>query len=193
MSFKTMLVDCDGVLLDWQYTFDEWMKKRGYVQKPNAHDYYKISDQFEDVSSVEAKKFTKLFNESAAIGFLPPLRDSVFWIRRINEELGYRFVCITSLSEDPYAGKLRRMNLERWFGDVFEDVVCLPTGSDKHEALEQYRDSGLVWVEDKLENADLGHSLGLSSILLEHGHNRGVVRPYPVVKHWRQIHALLSD
>lgn len=188
-----MLVDCDGVLLDWQYTFDEWMKKRGFVQKPNAEDYYKISDQFENVSSTDAKKFTKLFNESAAIGFLPPLRDSVFWIRRINEELGYRFVCITSLSEDPYAGKLRRMNLERWFGDVFEDVVCLPTGSDKQEALEQYRDSRLFWVEDKLENADVGHNLGLTSILLEHGHNRGVVRPYSVVKNWRQIHALLSN
>ena len=138
MNNQTILTDCDGVLLDWEWAFNIWMQERGFVQRANAKDYYKISDQFENLTYPEAKKFTKLFNESAAIGFLPPLRDSVYWMRRLNEELGYRFVCITSLSTDKNAQKLRRMNLEKYYGDVFDDVVCLETGSDKHEALELY-------------------------------------------------------
>lgn len=192
MNNRTILTDCDGVLLDWEWAFNVWMTERGYVQRSNAKDYYKIHEQFEDLTLTEAKKFTKLFNESAAIGFLPPLRDSVYWMRRLNEEYGFRFICITSLSTDRNAQKLRRMNLNKYYGDVFDDVVCLPTGSDKNEALEPYRDSGLWWIEDKPENADLGYTLGLRSILLEHGHNMHHECAYPLVKNWREIFELIT-
>jgi len=191
MNDRTILTDCDGVLLDWEWAFAIWMQERGYVQRPNAKDYYKIHEQFDDLTWTEAKKFTRLFNESAAIGFLPPLRDSVYWVKRLNEELGYRFVCITSLSTDKNAQKLRRMNLEKYYGDVFDDVVCLETGSDKHAALEPYRGSRLWWIEDKPENADLGYNYGLNSVLIEHGHNMKHECPYPIVKNWSEIFELV--
>jgi hypothetical protein len=168
------------------------MQERGWVQRPNAKDYYKISDQFENLDEGQAKKFTRLFNESAAIGFLPPLRDSVYWMRRLNEELGYRFHAITSLSTDPNAQKLRCMNLEKYYGDVFDKVICLETGGDKDEALAEYAGTGLWWIEDKPANADIGHKLGLRSVLLEHGHNMAHECPYPIVKNWREIFDLVS-
>jgi FMN phosphatase YigB (HAD superfamily) len=192
MNDRIILTDCDGVLLDWEWAFNIWMTERGYVQRPNAKDYYKIHDQFEDLTGAEAKKFTRLFNESAAIGFLPALRDSVYWVRRLNEEFGYRFICITSLSTDKNAQKLRRMNLEKIYGNMFDDIVCLETGSDKHEALAKFRDSGMYWIEDKPENSDLGHEYGLRSILLEHGHNMNHECPYPIVKNWREIFNLIT-
>jgi FMN phosphatase YigB (HAD superfamily) len=192
MNDRTILTDCDGVLLDWEWAFGIWMQERGYVQRPNAKDYYKISDQFENLSAPDAKKFTRLFNESAAIGFLPPLRDSVYWMKRLNEELGYRFICITSLSTDVNAQKLRRMNLEKYYGDVFDDVVCLETGSDKHEALDKFAGTGYWWIEDKPENADVGFERGLRSILIEHGHNMNHTCPYPIVKNWKEIFEIVS-
>ena len=195
MSFndKLILTDVDGCLLDWEWAFAVWMQERGYVQKAGAKNYYCITDQFENVTKDEAKKFTKLFNESAAIGFLPPLRDSVYWVRRLNEEYGYRFHAITSLSTDKNAGKLRRMNLEKYYGDVFDEVICLDTGADKDSALEPYRDSGFFWIEDKPSNADLGFKLGLKSILVEHGHNMDHECPYPVVKNWREIFEIITS
>jgi len=192
MKERIILVDCDGFLLDWEWAFNIWMQERGYVQRPNAKDYYKISDQFENLSVPDAKKFTRLFNESAAIGFLPPLRDSVYWMKRLNEELGYRFICITSLSTDVNAQKLRRMNLEKYYGDVFDDVVCLETGSDKHEALDKFAGTGYWWIEDKPENADVGFERGLRSILIEHGHNMNHTCPYPIVKNWKEIFEIVS-
>jgi FMN phosphatase YigB (HAD superfamily) len=192
MKDRIILVDCDGVLLDWEWAFNVWMTERGFVQRPNAKDYYKISDQFENLSVPDAKKFTRLFNESAAIGFLPPLRDSVYWVRRLNEELGYRFICITSLSTDVNAQKLRRMNLEKYYGHVFDDVICLETGSDKHEALDQFNGTGYFWIEDKPENADVGFDRGLKSILIEHGHNMNHHCPYPIVKNWREIFDIVA-
>jgi FMN phosphatase YigB (HAD superfamily) len=191
---RIILCDVDGCLLDWEYAFNIWMTERGWRQRPNAKDYYKISDQFEDLTNPEAKKFTRLFNESAAIGFLPPLRDSVYWVRRLNEEHGYRFVCITSLSRDQNAQKLRRMNLEKYYGDIFDDVICLDTGSDKHEALEAYRGSGLWWIEDKYENFKLGLDLGLRGVLVEHGHNRheDIGTGYRA-RNWKEIFEILAS
>jgi len=192
MTDQIILTDVDGVLLDWEWAFAIWMQERGFVQKPGAKNYYCISEQFENIEKGDTKKFTKLFNESAAIGFLPPLRDSVYWMRRLNEEYGYRFHAITSLSTDKNAQKLRRMNLEKYYGQVFDEVICLPTGGDKDEALAPYKDSGLFWVEDKPSNADLGHALGLKSILMEHGHNMHHECPYPIVKNWREIFEIIT-
>lgn len=191
---KIILTDVDGVLLDWEWAAGVWMKERGLVQRKDAKNYYNISHQFENVTDADAKKYTKLFNESAAIGFLPPLRDSVYWVKRLHEEHGYRFRAITSLSTDANAIKLREMNLAKYFGPtVFESIVCLDTGGDKDEALEPYRDSGLFWIEDKVSNADLGHALGLRSVLLEHGHNMRHECPYPIAKNWREIYDLVLE
>lgn len=192
-SSRIILTDCDGVLLDWTTTFNQWMSERGLQQSPDATGYYRIQDQYE-VTGIEAKKYTRLFNESAAIGFLQPLRDSVYWVRRLNQEHQYRFVVITSLSTDPYARQHRINNLQRLFGDVFEDIQCLDTGSDKHKALDYYRDSGLWWIEDKPENAEVGHDRGLRSILLEHDHNLGYGRAGILrLKNWQQIyHAIVN-
>ena len=64
------------------------------------------------------------------------------------------------------------MNLEKLFGKTaFEELVCLDTGADKDEALLPYKDSGLYWIEDKLENAEAGLAVGLKPILIEHGFN----------------------
>ena len=50
-------------------------------------------------------------------------------------------------------------------------MVCLDTGADKDEALEQYRNSDCYWIEDKPQNADLGLAIGLNSLLIAHGFN----------------------
>jgi hypothetical protein len=194
MTDKIILTDADGVLLDWEWAFNIWMQERGYVQRPNAKDYYKINDQFENLNESDAKKFTCLFNESAAIGFLPPLRDSVYYVKRLHEEHGYEFHCITSLSTDRNAQRLREMNLQKLFGkNTFTKLVCLPTGSDKDDALEPYRDSGLWWIEDKYSNFKTGLNIGLKSILVEHGHNMNddITGGFKA-KSWKEIYNIIT-
>jgi len=123
---------------------------------------------------------------------LPPLRDAMYYVKRLHEEHGYVFHCITSLSSDVNAQKLREMNLSKLFGmTAFEHVVCLETGADKDQALEPYRDSGCWWVEDKPENADVGDRMGLRSVLIEHGHNMHHKCSYPVVKNWKELYGII--
>jgi len=81
-------------------------------------------------------------------------------------------------------------NLQKLFGPTaIEKLVCLDTGADKDEALEEYRDSGCLWVEDKPSNAALGAKLGLDTILIDHIHNRSFVHDdIKRVKTWKEIY-----
>lgn len=191
---KIILTDCDGAILDWELAFHNWMKERGFVAKTDGKLSYYLHDHFENLDQFEAKRLIRVFNESAAIGFLPALRDAAHYIKRLHEEHGYVFHCITSLSNDKCAQKLRVMNIQKIFGELtFEKFVFLDTGADKDEALAKYKDSGLYWIEDKPANADLGHRLGLKSILVEHAHNGDHECAYPLVKNWKQIYKIITE
>jgi hypothetical protein len=187
-----ILTDCDGVLLNWAQSYHWWMHRKGY--RPKNPDEYAM-DKCYGIPRDESKELCRTFCESAAVGFLPPMRDAVKYVRKLHEEHGAVFHCITSMSNDPWAYKLREQNLNRIFGEgVFERLVCLDCGADKDEALERYRDSDFVWVEDKPENAELGAKMGLNSFLLTHDYNRnhelkdGVIR----VNNWKELYEYIG-
>ena len=184
---KVILTDCDGVLLNWEYAFNTWMKRHGYTMKQGGGLVYDMADRY-GIPKKESKRLCKFFNESSAIGFLPPLRDAMYYVDLLHRKHGYVFHMITSLSLEPTAQQLRIENVKKLFGNTaFEKFIFLDTGADKDEALEPYKDSGYMWIEDKQENAELGLKLGLDSILMEHGHNMhadSVIR----VKNWKEIY-----
>ena len=194
MKESVILVDADGVLLNWEYAFNIWMTQHGFEMLPGSEVNYDIGQRF-GISREQGKKLIKMFNESAAIGFLPPLRDAIHYVKRLHEEHGYVFHCITSLSTDPNAQRLREMNLAKLFGDtVFQRVVCLATGADKDEALYPYRDTGCWWIEDKPTNAVLGAGLGLKSLLMEHGHNMTHYHDHVrTVKNWEEVYRVITQ
>jgi beta-phosphoglucomutase-like phosphatase (HAD superfamily) len=191
---KLILTDADGVLLDWEWAFNVWMQEHGFEEVPGSKLNYDMSVRY-GIPREQVKKLICIFNESAAIGFLPALRDAMYYVKRLHEEHGFRFHCITSLSLDPNAQKLREMNLNKLFGtSAFERIVCLDTGADKDEVLQEYEGTGCYWLEDKIENAEAGYRAGLRSLLVEHGHNmhhyhEGIT----TVKNWREIYQLITD
>ena len=191
MSDKVILVDADGVLLDWLYSFDNWMARHGYkIVNPNL---YKVADRF-GLPRSEGKKMARMFNESAWIRKLPPHKDAIKYVRRLHEEHGYIFHVISSLSDDEYSQHLRTKNLRELFGDTtFERYTYLDTGADKNEALAAYKDTGCYWIEDKPENADLGADFGLVPILMEHDHNKDwdIYDSIPRVQNWKEIYEII--
>jgi hypothetical protein len=193
MKENVILVDCDGVCLDWEYAFEVWMGQHGFEQLPGGKLDYDISKRF-GISREQTTRLIKMFNESSAIGFLPPLRDAMYYIEKLHKEHGYLFHCITSVSLDPNTIKLREMNLRKLFGKTaFQKIICLDTGADKDNALFPYRDTGCYWVEDKTQNAELGAKLGLHSLLMEHGHNLHHYHPgVRTVKNWREIYEIIT-
>jgi hypothetical protein len=190
---KLILTDCDGVCLDWEWAFNVWMGEHGFEEVVDSKLSYDMSLRY-GIPREQVVKLIRIFNESAAIGFLPAMRDSVYYIKRLHEEHGFRFHAITSLSLDPNAQKLREMNIHKLFGPTaFERIVCLDTGADKNEALEEYEGSGCYWIEDKPENAEAGYRAGLKCLLLEHGHNFEYQHPHiTLVKNWKHIYQIIT-
>jgi len=189
MKNKLILTDADGVLLAWEWAFSVWMQERGYTLEVDNKKSYYIHHHYNELEEKDAKKIVKQFNESAAIGFLPALRDATHYVRRLHEEHGYQFRVITSISLDKNAQRLRDMNLRKLFGDAIETIICLDTGADKDAVLEEYRGSGLYWIEDKWANALSGYNYGLKSIVLEHGYNMMEHHvEIPILKDWKAIY-----
>jgi len=185
-----VLSDCDGVLLDWAFGFDQWMAGKGF--KLVRKGVYDIHLRY-GLTKIEAKILIRQFNESAACGFLPPLRDAVKYVRKLYEEHGVQIRVITSLSRDPAAARLREENLKRYFGEAIESVICLDCGADKDEALAPYKNSGMLWIEDKPENAEVGQRLGLNGVLMQHEHNKDYEAPIgclgiDMVESWKDIY-----
>jgi hypothetical protein len=189
---KIILVDCDGVLVDWLHSFAMWMEQHGHKQLSSPDECYDIHTTY-GISKEKAKELVRYFNQSATMCCLPPLRDSVKYVKKIHEDLGYVFHCITSLSLDQHAGQLRKLNLENLFGKTaFDKLVCLDTGADKDDALLPYLDTGCMWVEDKPENAELGANMGLNSILMTHAFSKDYSHEdVTKVDNWKEIYEML--
>jgi len=190
---KIILTDCDGVVLDWEEGFSIWMEHHGHSKVDGYQYVYSIGDRY-GLTKEQGNKLVKQFNESAAIGFLPPLRDAQYFVKKLHEQHQYKFIAITSLSLDPYAKYLRERNLKKLFGDAFIDVICLDTGADKDTILEDYGQKypGNYWVEDKPENVNWGIDAGLNGILVEHGHNLDYKGNATIVKNWQEIYSIIT-
>lgn len=187
MKDKLILVDVDGVLLDWETGFGAWMEQHGYkITHTNYKSTYNLGDRY-GISHDEKMYMVRGFNTSEHMGWLEPHRDAVEIVRTLNEDHGYRFEVITSMSDDPTSRKLRIKNLKDVFGDVFADFVFLDTGADKHEALKPYTGSGYFWIEDKEENAQAGLEVGLNSLIMEHGFNM-YSTVAPKIKNWKEFY-----
>jgi len=143
---KTILTDCDGVLLDWETAFHAWMKTHGYTQSVTG--VYEMDVAY-GIPRSECKRLVRVFNESAWMGFLPALRDARSGVAKLVEH-GYTFLCITSLSLDEKAKMLRISNLKNIFGkDVFEDVKM------KHLSLTKIQECGGLKIKLKMQSADM--------------------------------------
>jgi hypothetical protein len=190
---RLILTDCDGVLMNWEYAFSVWMKKMGYTTQVNSTESstYDMALRY-GIDSKEKDLLIRHFNTSSAIGYLPPLRDAMYYMDLLHRKHGYVFHMITSLSLDPMAQDLRESNTRKLFGDTaFEKFIYTDCGENKDEVLAPYKDSGLYWLEDKIENAQLGLDLGLESILIEHSYNMNS-EICPKMKNWSQIYEYIT-
>jgi len=191
---KVIITDVDGALLCWEYAFNEWMQWKGYEPIADFKSHYSVDTQYGLAGTASGGLLIREFNESASMGFIPPLRDSQYYVKLLAEKHQYHFVCLTSLSSNPYAAELRRRNLVKLFGDIFLDVICLDTGAEKDEDLaklyEQYGEC--YWIEDKPENADAGIAAGFKSILVEHKHNLDYEGDATIVKNWEEIYNIVT-
>ena len=188
---RTILIDCDGVLLNWVDAFIVWMGKRGFKTNDRFYGDYGLHKWFQ-IEETVANQCVKLFNESADIGFLTAMPKAPVYLKKLIEA-GFQFKVITSLSDNPYSRNLRIMNLERIFGkDAFLDVISLETRACKKEELTRQKkffgdNVETIWIDDHVYNLDVTKDIGgyipICFAQLHNSHYRG-----ERVDDWEDLH-----
>ena len=203
-SNRIILTDVDGVLLEWENHFTKWMLQRHYYTDkgekvypykllPNKENTYEMAERF-GLTKFQIRKEIREFNKSAWMGNQEPMPDCVQWVKLLHAE-GWTFIPITSQTSDLPAQALRKIRLNTIFGEtVFSNYHILDTGADKDSVLEQFKDTGLWWVEDKPYNVETGLKFGLRCIIIDHEYNRDFNHEKVVrVNNWKEIHQLLKN
>jgi hypothetical protein len=161
-----LLLDADGVLLQWNRGFCAWAAQRGI--KEICTTEYNLTKRL-GLSGPEVSKLVHEFNCSAAVSYLFPIPGSVIVVNKLRE-LGYEPHVITAFGGDVYSQIQRQRLLHDYFRVKSENVHFLGMDGNKRALLSRWKDSGAPWVEDKVENAFDGHALGLNAILLRSDH-----------------------
>lgn len=187
---KVLLTDIDGVVLNWLDPFHEYMHDLGYERDHTAVDLWH-EVHYPELTLEEQQRIISAFNKNERIGNLPSWRDACFGISTFIEH-GYKIIGITALGTDPQQLDLRRKNLDSVFGPgAFAELHGTNTWekNSKERYLMPYRGSNVPWVEDHVDNAQLGRNLGLRTFLMDHPGNgaaegmEGITR----VNNWAEI------
>tara|TARA_Y100000748_G_scaffold278981_1_gene257043 strand:+ start:236 stop:868 length:633 start_codon:yes stop_codon:yes gene_type:complete len=202
-SDRIILTDVDGVLLEWEHHFTEWMVQRSYFNDKGKKIYpytllddkentYEMADRF-GLTVPEIRKEIREFNKSAWMATQCPMPDSQTWVKLLHAE-GWTFIPITSQTSDIPAQEVRKKRLTELFGDVFYNYHILDTGQDKDSVLAEFHNTGLYFIEDKPKNALAGLNFGLKPILIDHKYNQDFNHPDIIrVNNWKQIHEMIHE
>jgi len=193
MKPKIILTDADGVLVWWFGGFEKFMADKGHKLIPGTDQHYSMSARY-DINDDQAYQLINEYNESPYIADLEPYEDAAEYVKKLAGH-GFKFVCITSLSANPTAKKHRKENLEKLFGNMFIELICLETGSSKRNALFPWEGSDLFWIEDHIKNAEAGYQMGLRTVLIQQDHNDHYETEHFAIvgpKHpWKEIYEMV--
>jgi uncharacterized HAD superfamily protein len=170
MTKMNLLLDVDGVLLNWLEGFE------GYLLH-EAHHLHRDFTGLEHVDTLEEllgmtehnmHTWIERFHHDAHFEHLKPLPGAQKALTILKDWC--HLVCITASGSSPDSANMRTRNLVKVFGDVFQDIICVDRSWDKPPHLAAY-EAG-YWVEDQLKNALMGVQAGHMSFLMDAPYNR---------------------
>lgn len=184
---NVILTDADGCFLYWEHAFASWMYDNGYG-KPQS-GVYELDRKY-NIDKDKVEFLAKMFNESAGLSRIPPMYDAIKYIRKLHEEHGYVFHCISAIQNIQASRDARWENIHRLFGmTAFEKLMLCGDSKNKDELLSQYAGSECFWIEDIPANAEYGLKYGLKPLLMRQHYNEDYKNySIPKVSNWKEIY-----
>lgn len=182
---QNLIVDCDGTLLNWRDSFDQWLTNFQVIESGawKFEDYNLPQLNF----NIPVYKLFEMFNQTFHVRNLAPIPGAVSAIEKFHRD-GYAIHVISSFSNQFPSIQMRSDNLIDVFGDVFQSITCLPVSARKIDQLKLFpKDS--IFVEDQFPHLNDAHKIGFSLDnlnLIPHAYNAD---KYPGVhrRGWQQI------
>jgi FMN phosphatase YigB (HAD superfamily) len=187
---KILLTDIDGVLVNWDEGFMQWLsEEKGYtiVDPKESHDIHVRLGVPIGVGS----DLIKEFHTKEAFSKLRAFPDAVEYLNKFYEE-GWIIRAISAANNTPYTQRAREANLKTEFGDIFSSVELTGLHQSKKDALVNYP-KGSVWVDDLPRHTVSGVECGHRSFLRSWPHNEQFEHPEVIrISDWSEIYAHCS-
>lgn len=178
---QTLILDCDGVLLDWTRSFTEWVYET-YGWKPND-SYPKLynADAWYDIAVERGQELVTEFNASEAFASIYAI-DSVREGLELVKAAGMRTHVITCAGPSKTCHRRRRENLNNHFPKMIDKLTCIPMTMTKTRHLSQYDGSDFFFIEDHHKHAASAIEFNIQPILVRTNQNYGQRNPHGIKK-----------
>ena len=166
-----VLLDCDGVLLDYTSGLRPFANRRfGLDLNPEGPCAFDM-EVWTGLTRAEIRTLVNEFNsgEDTGFGALRPMPGAVEGVKRLLEA-GYSLQVLSSADAGGASIRSRELNLEHVFGNVFSDVTLIGLGVSKKDILSRF--SPCDWVDDHIPNAIAGLEVGHRAHVIRQSHNR---------------------
>ena len=170
MDKPYLLLDIDGVCLDWEKGLIEFMQANVHnIVQPEYLDEhsYDLAHRF-GITSEEANSLVWEFHYDKRFENLEPFDGVADAIEQLSEK--YNCVAITACGSDKIISIAREKNLKTCFGDAFVAVHCVDIFDEKRKFLAKYPSGH--WVEDHARNAQMGLEFGHQCWLIDAPYNK---------------------
>lgn len=170
MAKPYLLLDIDGVCLDWESGLTNFMKENvEHIVQPDYLDEhsYDLAHRF-GISYDEANSLVWEFHYDKRFENLEPFDGVQDTIALLKEK--YYCVAITACGSDSIITTARENNLKNCFGDAFVAIHCVDVFDQKRKFLSEYPAGH--WVEDHARNAQMGLEFGHQCWLINAPYNK---------------------
>lgn len=165
-----IILDVDGVLLDWFGGFAGWMAENGHEVLPSGPHRYDQTDKYPGKTKEDLDDFIARFNVSDHFGTLPMIDGAHQGVAALKAALpGWRTAIVSSCGVSPRTVALRARSVLS-FG--IDELFLVPTGESKKPYLQRYG-AGSIVIEDAAHHAVAAAELGHKTILLDQDWNVG--------------------
>jgi 5'(3')-deoxyribonucleotidase len=160
---KYILTDIDDTIVSFNSRYIHFLEDEGHIELcPNTHDVLDVSKDL----LTDAETIINQFQETNFFSDLKPFKCA-HTVLPVMKEHGYVVVGISAAQNTYMSLRNRKINMQRYFPDVFDDIIHVNHKNNKRQYLERFPES--IWVEDLYENAVVGAECGHRSYYLLNG------------------------
>jgi FMN phosphatase YigB (HAD superfamily) len=190
-----ILTDVDDVLLQWCQGFKTFVESHGFkVLEPHpkvwSMEQWVMRDNGQSIGKEITMQLVRRFNHSHEFGKLKPYRDAQKTLRDLKNK-GYHVVAISSCTDCPEAVQKRKKNIEEYFLDMVDLVVCLPLGADKHQVLSEIKNR-CIFVDDNPQNVVCAERIGHRGLLMHRPWNASFTE-VSRIRSWNDVWVILNS
>ncbi len=152
---RTIIIDVDGVLLNWKANLPFFMMQLGMFDNLNMNGSKTDSDArslFMNVSEMQLGKLIGAYNEHECAKYIPAYEDAYESLRALSDR--YNVIALTKFSMSRTAWTNRVHNLNALFPNMISEVISIEYFDSKAKYVEKLRELHDVryFIDDSQDN-----------------------------------------